>query len=126
MHKDSKGMIARLWRGTARPDAAAAYLRHLEEDTLPQLRRLDGFMGASVLQRPAAGGVEFVVITRWASMEAIRAFAGADPERAVVPEAAQRLMVSYDETVEHFELTVYAGASEGAHLSKSIGRTSRK
>ena len=107
MHKGSKGMIARLWRGTARPDAAAAYRRHLEEDTLPQLRRLDGFAGMSVLQRAAADGIEFVVITRWASMEAIRAFAGADVERAVVPETAQRLMVSYDETVAHFELAVH-------------------
>ena len=107
MRKGWKGMIARLWRGTARPDAAAAYLRHLEEETLPQLRRLDGFAGMSVLQRPATDGVEFVVITRWASMEAIRAFAGADLERAVVPEAARRLMVSYDETVMHFELAEY-------------------
>lgn len=105
-------MIARLWRGTTRPDAAEAYLGHLEEDTLPQLRRLDGFAGLSVLQRTSAAGVAFVVITRWASMEAIRAFAGAAPERAVVPEAARRLMISYDETVEHFELAVEAGAED--------------
>ena len=100
-------MIARLWRGTARLDTAEAYLRHLEEETLPALRRLDGFAGASVLRRTAGGDVEFVVITRWASMETIRAFAGADVEQAVVPEAARRHLVSFDETVTHFELDVY-------------------
>ena len=107
-------MIARLWRGTTRLDAAEAYLRHLEEETLPQLLRLKGFEGMSVLRRAAAGGVSFVVITRWASMEAIRAFAGADPERAVVPAAARRLMVSYDETVEHFELAAYEAKASSA------------
>ena len=101
-------MIARLWRGMARLDSAEAYLRHLEEETLPHLRRLNGFAGASVLQRAAAGVVEFVVITRWASMESIRGFAGSDVERAVVPEAARQHLASFDETVQHFEVVAIA------------------
>ena len=101
-------MIARLWRGLAHAEAAQAYLDHLEEDTLPQLRRLDGFVGASVLRRTTDDGVEFIVITRWISMESIEAFTGADIERAVVPEQAQRHLGSFDETVQHFEVVAFA------------------
>jgi heme-degrading monooxygenase HmoA len=48
--------------------------------------------------------VEFLVLTRWASMDAIRAFAGDDVGKAVVePEAVQALL-SFDRTVQHYEV----------------------
>ena len=44
------------------------------------------------------------MITQWRSMDAIRAFAGADAEAAVVPPHAQAMMVSYDARVRHYEV----------------------
>ena len=71
---------------------------------MPQLARIDGFIDASILRRPLERGVEFLVVTRWRSLDAIRRFAGADAETAVVLENVQRMMLDYDRRVAHYEL----------------------
>ena len=95
--------ISRHWRGIAKKSSADTYVDHLRTDTFPQLARIPGFIDASILRRDIPEGVVFLVITRWQSMDAIRKFAGPDPERAVVPENVQAMMVRYDRTVVHYE-----------------------
>jgi heme-degrading monooxygenase HmoA len=97
-------MIVRYWRGLARSDAADEYVEHLHASTLPSLARLDGHRGAYVLRRAVAEGVEFVVLTLWDSLESIRAFAGDDYERAVVPPQARMSLATYDERAAHYEV----------------------
>jgi heme-degrading monooxygenase HmoA len=48
--------------------------------------------------------VEFVTLTLWESMDAVRAFAGEDHEKAVVPEEAQALLARYDRTSAHYDV----------------------
>jgi heme-degrading monooxygenase HmoA len=57
---------------------------------------------ASILKRELEHGVEFLIVTRWESLEAIRAFAGPDAETAVVPENVQTMMLEYDRRVRHY------------------------
>lgn len=95
-------MIIRAWRGRAAPASPQAYIDHFERNVLPALRGIDGFLGASLLREDRADAVEFLVLTRWASMDAIRAFAGEDPSRAVVEPEAVAALVSYDRTVSHY------------------------
>jgi heme-degrading monooxygenase HmoA len=97
-------VIARLWRGLARPTHAEAYEEHLRQHTVPALMEIPGFIAASILQRRVEGGVEFLIVTRWASMEAIKGFAGSDAEAAVVPAEVQAMMIEYDRRVKHFEV----------------------
>jgi heme-degrading monooxygenase HmoA len=97
-------MISRQWRGLARPERAQDYVRHLRTETFPQLRRIAGFVDASILTREVAAGVEFLVVTRWESLEAIRDFAGLDAQTAVVPEEVQRMMLEYDRRVRHYQV----------------------
>lgn len=97
-------MIARHWRGLAKTEFADDYVDHLRNETFPLLGRLPGFLNASILRRRLAEGVEFLVITNWTSLDALRAFAGDDIESAVVPEPVQRMMVDYDRTARHFEV----------------------
>lgn len=99
-------MICRYWRGLVRPECPEAYIEHLRSQTFPQLARIKGFQGASLMKRALPAGVEFVVQTRWDSLEAITAFAGEDAEVAVVPEDARRLMVEYDARARHYEVVV--------------------
>jgi len=47
--------------------------------------------------------VEFLVLTRWASIEAIRGFAGDDVARTVVEPEAAAALVSVDPMVHHYE-----------------------
>ena len=44
------------------------------------------------------------MLTLWESMEAVRRFAGAKSERAVVEPEARAVLSWFDETVTHFEI----------------------
>jgi heme-degrading monooxygenase HmoA len=97
-------MISRQWRGLAKPDCSQAYADHLRGETFPAIRQLPGFLRASILRRTLREGVEYLVVTEWANLEAIRQFAGDDVERAVVPPAVREMMLEYDHVVGHYEI----------------------
>ena len=94
-------MIARLWRGRAANAAnAEAYQRHVAGASIAGAAQVPGHRGAQVLRRMT----EFLVITLWESMDAIRRFAGKDPERAVVEPEANAVLAEYDDFVRHYEV----------------------
>ena len=97
-------MISRHWRGVAKSTEADHYIRHLQREIFPKLARISGFLSASILRRPVAAGVEFVIVTTWQSMEAVRQFSGDAGDAAVVPPVVQAMMVDYDRTVAHYEV----------------------
>jgi len=99
-------MISRHWRGLVKTEQADAYVKHLRTDTFRALEKMPGFLSASILRRPFGNGVEFVVVTQWASLEAIRAFAGDNVEVAVVPPKTRDMMIEYDQTVRHYEVVL--------------------
>lgn len=98
-------MISRHWKGIARQGQADTYASHLRRETFPGLAAIPGFVRASILRREARGGTEFLIVTLWESLEAIRAFAGADSEEAVVPDAVGAMMLDYDRRAVHYEVT---------------------
>jgi heme-degrading monooxygenase HmoA len=99
-------VIARLWRGSALPEEADDYVKHLQMSVLPELREIDGFQGIQVMRMNSLEAVEFIVLTFWESMDAIRNFAGEDAEVAVVAPAAQAMFREYDPRVKHFEVVL--------------------
>jgi hypothetical protein len=48
--------------------------------------------------------VEFQIVTRWDSIDAIVKFAGADPEASVVPPQVVEMMMEYDSRAKHFQV----------------------
>ncbi|MBP2707043.1 antibiotic biosynthesis monooxygenase [Microbispora sp. RL4-1S] len=99
-------MIARVWRGWAEAAKADDYRRHYESEVAEHLRHVPGFAGARLLRRPDGDEVMFTSITYFTGMDAIRAFAGEDPERAVVEEGARLALTRWDDRVVHHEVTV--------------------
>ncbi len=99
-------MIARRWRGWAEgPSQADAYVAHFEEAVRPRLEGTDGFLGATLERAPGPGRrTEIVVVTRWASMDAVRAFAGDQVELAVVEPEARAVLAEADDRVRHIEI----------------------
>jgi heme-degrading monooxygenase HmoA len=97
-------MIARVWTARTTPAHAPAYADHLRGRVVPKLRALDGYLGASLLRRDADGEAELIVVTRWRSMDAVRAFAGDDAETAVVEDEAAAVLSRYDTRVRHYEV----------------------
>jgi heme-degrading monooxygenase HmoA len=100
-------MIGRLWSGRTEPANADAYESFLRDDLLPEVARLEGARGAYVLRRDTVdGAIEFVTLTLFESMDAVRGFAGEHPERAVIEPRAAELLAEYDPDVRHFDVIV--------------------
>jgi heme-degrading monooxygenase HmoA len=97
-------MVLREWRGRADQANADAYPTHFRRAVLPELRTIPGFLGASLSQRPLNGQIEFLVLTRWRSIDAIEAFAGGDIGRAVVEPGGVAALVEFDATARHYEI----------------------
>lgn len=97
-------MISRQWKGIARINEADRYIKHLKTDTFPTLKKIKGFQSVSILTVKRLNGVEFLIVTEWESIEAIKHFAGDDIEVAVVPEIVQSMMIEYDKTCRHYEI----------------------
>lgn len=97
-------MIARIWRGWAPLATADDYQRHYETEVSEYLHTIGGFRGARLLRREDGREVMFTSITFFASLDAIRRFAGDDYEVAVVEESARRALSRWDERVSHHDV----------------------
>jgi heme-degrading monooxygenase HmoA len=101
-------MICRVWHGWTTPANAEAYERLLREEVFRAIagRAIAGYRGIELLRRTEGAEVAFVTLMWFESLEAIRAFAGADHEAAVVPPAARALLTRYDARSAHYDVRV--------------------
>lgn len=58
---------------------------------------------ARLLRRTVVDETEFVSLTFFDDLDAIRSFAGRDYETAVVADQAREVLIRFDERVRHFE-----------------------
>jgi heme-degrading monooxygenase HmoA len=100
-----------MWHGWTSRENADAYERMLRTTILPGIHRVAGYRGADLLRRDDGSEVEFVTITHFDSMDAVRAFAGADYETPVIHPEAQGLLSRYDARSTHYETVVRAAES---------------
>ncbi|MEX2630509.1 MAG: hypothetical protein WD341_11285 [Tistlia sp.] len=116
-------MIVRIWRGVAQAGRVAAYREHLERRVFPRLAGLAGHRGAFLLARvageaeagPGPEGEEVLVATLWDDLDALEAFAGPTPRRAVVEPEARAVLAGFDAEAAHYEVLLAApgGLSPG-------------
>jgi heme-degrading monooxygenase HmoA len=109
--------VVRVWKGYGTPEGVDRYCQqHFPGAVLPHLRTVDGFLGAQVLVRLLHAETQVVVATTWASLEAVKAFAGQDYTTAVVEPAVHDLLARFDERVSHFMLAVTFPASAASSV----------
>ena len=101
-------MITRMWRGWARSDQADRYEQHYRWEVMATLGQVPGFRGARLLRRRVGEETEFVSLTLFDDLDAVRGFAGADYETAVVAEDAREVLIRFDERVSHYETALDA------------------
>ena len=101
-------MIDRLWHGWTTPENADGYEALIRSTIFPGILRRDieGLGRIELLRRPLGAEVEFVTIMRFASWDAVKAFAGPDWEVSVVPPAARAVLARFDEKARHYEVRV--------------------
>jgi len=102
----ASGTILRRWSARASVAQLPKYLDHFDENVLPELRRVSGYLGATVSLCRLESEIEILVETTWRSIEAIRDFAGPDLEAAVVADHPAALLTDFDRRVRHYEIAV--------------------
>ena len=89
-------MIARVWKEAVRRTDADAYAEHMGGTGIVGYAETPGNRGVWMLRRDLDELTEFVMFTLWDSLDAIRAFAGDDYERAVFYPEDDRFLVERD------------------------------
>ncbi|HVR45208.1 MAG TPA: antibiotic biosynthesis monooxygenase [Candidatus Binatia bacterium] len=90
--------ILRIWHVWASKEKADAFHDLFEEviGTKIRAQHIDGFQDIQLVRRDVDGDVEFLIIMRFDSIDAIKAFAGDNYENAIVPEKARAVLGHWD------------------------------
>jgi uncharacterized protein YciI/heme-degrading monooxygenase HmoA len=102
----ASGTILRRWSAPTTEAQLPKYLEHFSTNVLPELRRVPGYLGATVSLCRLESEIEILVETTWRSLESIRDFAGPNLEAAVVGGEAAALLTNFDRRVRHYEIAV--------------------
>lgn len=111
--------VVRIWQGATDEADAEEYVTYLERTGFEEYRSTPGNLGVLGLRRVSGGRAEFLLLSFWESMDAVRGFAGPDPERAVFYPEDDRFLIQRDEHVSHYAIVhnrgfgAAAGASDG-------------
>jgi heme-degrading monooxygenase HmoA len=97
-------MIARLWRGAVRAQDADEYAAYVQQTGIESYLQTPGNQGAWLLRRPDGDRVEIVTLSFWDSVQAIKAFAGDDIDRAVYYPEDDRYLLERDPNVLHYQV----------------------
>jgi heme-degrading monooxygenase HmoA len=106
-------MIARTWRGWTAAADADRYVDYLHATGVREYRGTPGNRGVFVLRRVEGDRAEFLLVTFWESMDAVRAFAGADERVAVFYPEDDALLVERERHADHFEVLLAPDALAG-------------
>ena len=102
-------MIARIWHGYTKPEHADAFEAMLKPELLPGISMAKGYPGSYLLRRAKGKEVEFVTILLFESLDDIRAVAGADYEKSIIPEERRKYLARHDDKAAHYEVVAKHG-----------------
>jgi heme-degrading monooxygenase HmoA len=97
-------MIARTWRGAVRKDDGDTYAAYMLDTGVAGYANTPGNRGVWMLRRDLGDVTEFVMVTLWDSLDAVKAFAGEEHETAVFYPEDDRFLVERDLTSAHYEV----------------------
>jgi heme-degrading monooxygenase HmoA len=107
-------MIARIWRGVVRLEDAGVYADYIRETGFAEYAQTPGNRGAWLLRRDQGDRTEFITLSLWDSVDAIRAFAGDDIEIAVLYPEDARYLVGGESMVTHYQVIDRVEAPSGS------------
>jgi len=120
-------MICRIWHGWTTPDNADAYERLLRSEIFQGIRErgIAGFRGIELVRRDEAGICEFATLMWFEDLDAVRTFAGADYEAAVVPPKARALLSRFDARSAHYRVIEGSPGDGAGELARITGEVRR-
>lgn len=107
-------MIARTWHGAVAQAQGDEYYEYLLRTGIPDYKQTEGNLAVYVFRRNEEGLTHFLLLTLWSSWEAIKAFAGDDPERAHYYEEDKQYLVELETYVKHYDVLMsHSAGGEG-------------
>ena len=98
-------MIARIWSGTVRTTDAERYADYIRDTGFAEYGETPGNRGAWLLRRDDDDATtEFITLSLWDTVAAIRAFAGEDIEAAVLYPEDERYLLDGGTDIRHYEV----------------------
>jgi heme-degrading monooxygenase HmoA len=97
-------MIARLWHGRTKAARAGEYFEYLRRTGLDEYTKTEGNRGVYVLRRIEGDRADFLLISLWESLEAIRRFAGPDVDKAVYYPEDRDFLEAMEPNVTHYDV----------------------
>jgi heme-degrading monooxygenase HmoA len=102
-------MVARIWHGRTLTAKADDYEKYLQASGVKKILATDGNHGVEVLRRTDGVKTDFIVISYWESIEAVKRFAGADYEKAVILPRDGEYLIEVEPAVVHYEVVRAGG-----------------
>ena len=90
------------FKGDAYPDL-------LMRTGVSDYRATPGNRGVTIFRRDDGAVTHFFLLTYWESMDAVRAFAGDDPEKARYYPEDRDFLLEFEPTVTHYEVVYSVG-----------------
>jgi len=101
-------VIVRCWTGAVPTSKAAAYLELMRDVAIPDYRGVAGNLAVFCSYAESGAVTQIKILTFWSDMEAIRAFAGANPARAKYYDFDGEFLLAKNEFVDHWTIDACA------------------
>jgi heme-degrading monooxygenase HmoA len=93
-----------VWKGKTSVEKADGYGEFLKRTAYPDYGGVEGNNGWMLLRRPADDAVEFMFVSLWDSMDALRRYTGGDPHRPKYYPEDKAALLELPDRVEHYEV----------------------
>ena len=99
--------ITRIWHGVTKAEHADEYLDYVEATGMKEYRSVPGNLSAKLLRSVNGDQCHFMTVTEWDNYESIKAFAGADFQKARYYPEDGKYLLQFEEYVSHYETFEY-------------------
>jgi heme-degrading monooxygenase HmoA len=99
-------MVARIWHGRTPAEKADEYRQYLFDVGVKKIATLPGNRGVQMMVSRTAEQGEFMVVSYWDSIDAIKGYAGAEYTKVHDLPRDKEFLIDQETLVRHFELDV--------------------
>ncbi len=96
--------VMRLWHGRVPREKGDEYEEFLIERAVPDYSSVEGLLKLYFTRRDEENETHFLLVTIWDSMEAIKRFAGENPELAKYYPEDDEFLLEKERYVQHYEV----------------------
>ena len=99
-------MVARIWHGRTPAEKTDEYRQYLFEVGVKKIASLPGNRGVQMMVSKSAEQGEFMIVSYWDSIEAIKGYAGEDYTKVHDLPRDKEFLIDQEKLVRHFSLDV--------------------